>query len=121
VSQERLNKEILSIDHDDDEKVSYEPFADFLADHTNRIKKRESNDIAEMGESLLSEIDHKQSIKNITKEKQIDYIVKNSSKYSYEYLLELDYRDVDDIFSETKEENKSFWVKLGEFFNLTHH
>ena len=120
MSQERLNKKLLSIDHDDDEE-GYVPFSKYLENHTERIRKREADAIDAIGEALLMEIDHKNSIKDITKNKQIDYVISKTSKYSREYLLELDYNDVLDIFNEVKYENRSFWTKLGEFFNLTHH
>lgn len=120
MSQDRLNKKILSIDYDDDEK-GYVPFSEYLENHTERIRKREADAIDAFGESLLSEIDHKNAIKDATKREQIDYIIKKTSKYSKEYLLELDYRDVLDIFNEVKYENRSFGVKLLEFFNLSHH
>lgn len=120
MSQEQPNKKILSIDHDDDEK-GYVPFSEYLENHTKRVRKREADVIDALGESLLSEIDHKNAIKDAAKKEQINYIIKKTSKYSEEYLLELDYRDVLDIFNEVKYENRSFWVKLLEFFNLSHH
>ena len=120
MSNKKLNKEIISIDHDDDQE-NYEAFSQFLDDHTKRVKKREADVITTMGESLLNEIDHKNSIKDVTKKEQIDYIIKKSSKYSEEYLLELDYRDVTDIFNEIKYENRSFWTKFLEFFNQSRH
>lgn len=120
MSQEQPNKEILSIEHNDDEK-GYVPFSEYLENHTERVRKREADAIDAMGESLLMEIDHKNTIKDAIKEKQIKYIVKKTSKYSGEYLLELDYRDVLDIFNEVRYENRSFWTKLKEKFNLTRH
>ena len=121
MSKKKFSKEILSIDFEDDDKVGYAPFNQFLENHTNRIRNTEADAITAMGESLLMEIDHKNSVKDVTKNEQIDYIVNKTSKYSREYLLELDYNDVIDIFNEVKAENKSFFTKLLEFFNLSHH
>lgn len=120
MSEKKFSKEILSIDFEDDE-VGYVPFNQFLENHTKREKNKDVSAIMDTGESLLAEIDHKKGIKDVTKANQIGFIIKKTGKYSREYLLELDYNDVLDIYKEVKYETRSFWVKLLEFFNLSHH
>jgi hypothetical protein len=70
-----------------------------------------------MGETLLSQIDHKKTIKDKEKMKLIKYIIKKSDKYNEQYLSDLDYNDVKDIFDEIKYENRSFFKKILEIFN----
>jgi len=114
VSQERQNKE-LSINYEDDQK-DYEGFDEFLKENTERQKEKTAQEFADMGDYLLKEIDHKKSIKNVAKRKLIKYIMRKTNKYMEEYLWDLEYNDVNDIFDEVKLENKSFLKKVMEFF-----
>ena len=115
MKKKKLNKEILSIDHEDDAD-DYPEFNEFLNETTERTKKRDASEIFDMGDSFLSEIDHKKKQKHLESEPLIDYILSNTNKYSREYLNDLDHRDIQDIHSEVEYENRSFWVKLFEFF-----
>lgn len=107
------NKSILSIDYDDDQK-GYDDFNQFLNKHTERQKRKTASEIIEMGEQFLSEIDHKRKVKEEEKKPLVNYIVKKSNKYSERYLLDLDFRDVKNIYDELKYKNRSFFRKFLE-------
>lgn len=115
MSEKKPNKDLLSIGHVDDQE-NYEEFSDFLDSHTARQKHHIASEIEEIGEDCLKEIDHKKTVKEISQKKLIKYILKKSNKYSEEYLLDLDFNDVNDIHKELKYENRSFFRKLWEFF-----
>lgn len=115
MSQERLNKDILSIDFDDDDK-DFDKFHQFLDEHTTRQKRKAASEIEEMGDQFLSEIDYKKAKENVAKKKLVKYIIKKSDKYSAEYLMGFEYSDLKDMYVEFKEKNKSFFKKLIDFF-----
>ena len=113
-----MNKEILSIDHNDNNKEDFSEFTQFLEEHTERQKRKTASDIIEMGEDYLAEIDHKNEVKQEEKKPLIKYIRKKSNKYSEKYLLDLDYKDVVDIHQEVKYENRSIIKKFFEFLGF---
>lgn len=108
------NKNILSIDCEDTQG-DYNDFYNYLKNDTNRKKNKQAQDIIEMGNYLISEIEHKKNMKNIEKEPLIKYITSKTNKYSWEYLKELDFNNVNDIYHEIKYQNKSFMRKLIDF------
>lgn len=105
------NNNLLSYNYDDDDK-NYNEFSKFLNQHTNREKKKDAEEIFEMGETLLSEIDQKKYINEKKKDVMIKYITSKTDKYLRSYLKELDIADVIDIHTEIKNENKSFFIKF---------
>ena len=115
MSQEPPNKDILSIDFEDDQN-DYDQFSKFLDEHTARQKNKAASEIEEMGDLLLSEIDHKKSKEDVSKKKLIKYITKKSDLYSAEFLMGFDYSDLQDMYDELKEKNRSIFKKLMEFF-----
>lgn len=112
--QKKRNKNILSIDYDDDQKNLNE-FNNFLIKHTERQKNKTASEIFEMGDQLLSEIEHKKKIKEEEKKSLIKYILKKSDKYSKKYLSDLDFYDVKDIHKKIKCENRSLFKKFFDF------
>lgn len=110
----KFNKEILSIDYDDDNKNLNE-FNQFLDDNTQRKKDRDAEQITELGDLLLSEIDHKKSVKEKKKPKLVKYIMSKSDNHSEVFLYDLDYNDLLDIYNEIKFQNKSFFSRLFDF------
>ena len=81
-----IDKKILSIDSDDDDK-DYEAFSEFLENDTKRKKNRTVIEINETAESLLKEIDKKKKNKTILTNKLIPYILKHcNEKYDEEEL-----------------------------------
>lgn len=117
MSQKKQTKrDLLSIDHEDDQK-NYEEFDKFITDHTERRKRRTADEIFEMGETFLAEIDHKKILQEEEKQELIPYILSKTNKYSTQYLHELSFEDVQDIHAEIKYQNRSFFRKLIEFFS----
>jgi hypothetical protein len=70
-----LNKKILSIDYDDDDK-NYQAFNEFLDENTQRTKSKIANEFDKIGQDLLAEIEIKKLKKEIQKQKLIIYILK---------------------------------------------
>ena len=105
-------KDWLSIDSTDDNK-NLQAFTDFWDNHSEREKNNAANNILDNGEMFLQEIDNKKSLKDISKGKMIDYILKHSNKYPKQTLWEYDYNDVWDIHNEIKWEKTP---KIKKFF-----
>lgn len=114
MKKKKFDDKIISIDYDDDQK-NYDEFSTFLQEHTTRVKNKDANNIFEMGEILLTEINQKKYINEKKKDAMIDYITSKTDKYFKPYLKELDIKDVEEIYVETKNKNKPFFIKLFEW------
>lgn len=115
-----MNKKILSIEHDDDNK-NYEVFNDFLLNHTKTKKKVLLKEIEMFGDDYLNEIEWKKKKENEKKNKLIPYIIKNSiNNYNAQTLSKYSYQDVLDIYNEEKKQNQTLFTKIINFiFNLS--
>lgn len=114
--KKKITENVVSIDYDDDQK-NYDEFSKFLENHTNRQKVNFASEIFNMGETYLNEIEHKDKINKKKKKNLIKYIMRKSSdKYREQYLLELSYQDILDIYNDIKE--RSFFRKIINFFNF---
>jgi hypothetical protein len=113
------DKNILSIDYNDDDK-DYQSFDAFLQDDTNRKKNKAITEIEQSGELLLKEIDRKKKEKELKAKKLIPYILKNCNyKYDEETLYSYSFEDVKDIYDQIKAEKTPFIVKIFRFlFNI---
>lgn len=107
---ERNNR--LSVE--DDNNLS--DYNKFLENNTNRVKNIQLNQITELGDILLSEIEEKKTKKSREIVPKINYILDKSKRYSRQYLLDLDFNDVNDIYNEIKFNNRSVWVRFLELF-----
>jgi hypothetical protein len=113
-----LDKKILSIDSDDDNKDLL-PFTEFLKEDLERNKNKTFNEFSDIGEYLLEEIDEKKKINEIEKDKLIKYIIKHGkNKYPLSQLKSFSLNDVRDIYTEIKDK-RGFLRKTFHFiFNL---
>ncbi len=113
------DKNILSIDHDDDNE-NYEAFSEYLKEHTKRTTRQFAFEIERDGDLLLKEIERKSKNKKLKASKLIPYILKNcDGKYSENELNTYSFEDIQDIYNEIKTENRSAIVKFFHFiFNL---
>jgi len=109
----------LSVDSEDNNK-DLDSFCKFIEDHTFRKKNVVAKEIELMGNTYLKEIDRKKKKDIFKKNKLIPYILKNSNNtYTKEELLSYSFKDVNDIYSEIKDRNKPFLLKIIHFlFNL---
>jgi len=114
-----IDKNILSIDADDDNK-DYLAFSEYLEDDTKRKRNLAAKEINEIGENLVKEIERKKKSQALKSQKLIPYILKHcDDKYIEEELLAFSYDDVQDIYNELKIEKQSFISKFFHFiFNL---
>jgi len=114
-----IDKNILSIDSDDDNK-DYAAFSEYLEDDTKRKKNSTAHEIDEIAESLLKEIDRKNKNKAIKSNKLIPYILKHcDGKYDEVELKSYSFEDVQDIYNEIKSKNKPKIIKFFRFiFNI---
>jgi len=114
-----LDKNILSIDSDDDNE-NYEAFSEYLENDTKRKKNKTVNEIGEMGEVFLKEIDRKNKNNTIKSNKLILYILKNcDGKYDEKELKSYSFKDIKDIYTEIKIQRKPVIIKFFRFlFNL---
>lgn len=108
---------ILSIEHDDDNK-DYDSFVEHLKEDVDRRKSRLQSDIEENGEIYLLEIEQKKIRNEPIKKEYIQYILKKTkNKYSEKLLNAYSFEDVKDIYDELKSK-KSIMRKIFKFFYL---
>jgi len=115
-----IDKSILSIDSDDDNK-DYLAFSEYLEDDTKRKKNLAAREIQEIADFLVKEIERKKRNQAIKSQKLIPYILKHcDEKYTKEELIGYTYNDVQDIYNELKiEKQQSPLNKIFRFiFNL---
>ena len=114
-----IDKSILSIDSDDDNK-DYKAFSEYLEDDTRRKKNLTAREIQEVADNLVKEIERKKRNQALKSQKLIPYILKHcDEKYTEEELIGYSYNDVQDIYNELKIEKQSFVSKFFHFiFNL---
>jgi len=100
-------KDILSIDYDDDND-NYVAFTKYLKDDTERRLNSTFKEIDKMGEDYLKEIEQKKAVKNKEKAKFAKYIVKHSRDiYTFERLMSYEYGDVQQIYVQLKDQRRS--------------
>ena len=114
-----LDKNILSIDSDDDNE-NYGAFSEYLENDTERKKNRAASEFEEIGEELLTEIEIKKTKQEGKKWEYILYILKYDDKtYSEKILKSYSYDDVRMIYAELKKKNRPAIVKFFHFlFNI---
>jgi len=115
-----MNKDLLSIEHNDDNE-NYEAFNEFLIQDTERNKLKTFSEIEMFGDSYLKEIEWKKKKHDEKKNKLIPYIIKCcDGKYDVKTLMEYSYDDVFDIYNEYKKKNHTLFSKIFQFiFNLS--
>ena len=102
-----IDKSILSIDSDDDNK-DYKAFSEYLEDDTRRKKNLTAREIQEVADNLVKEIERKKRNQAIKSQKLIPYILRHcDEKYTKEELLGYAYNDVQDIYNEIKFQKQS--------------
>lgn len=110
-----INKNILSIDSDDDDK-NYEAFSEYLEADTRRKKNLTAYEIQGIADNLIKEIEIKKRNKAIKSGKLIPYILKYcNEKYNEEELKSYSFEDVRDIYKEIKTQRRSTIVKIFQF------
>lgn len=113
------NKNILSIDSDDDDK-DYLAFFEYLDEDTKRKKNLTAREIREIADNLIDEIERKKRNQALKSKKLIPYILRHcDQKYTEQELNQFSYNDVQDIYNELKVQHQSFFSKFFRFiFNL---
>ena len=110
-------KNILSIDHDDDDE-NLEGFNEFLNTDTQRKKSGFVSHIEESGNNYLGEIERKKRNDDLRKKKYIPYILKHTN-HTEEQLSNYTHNDILEMYNTHKHENRSFITKILQFiFNL---
>jgi len=114
-----MNKDILSIDYDDDNK-DITAFNKYLETDLIRKKNQTAFEIEKMGNLYLKEIDKKRKQKEHKKTKLIPYIIKHSKgMYDIEELNSYSFEDIRDIHNKIKKESLSSISKFFHFiFNV---
>lgn len=112
----KVNKKVLSIDHDDDNE-NYDEFVEYIEEHTNRTKNFFHKQLLSAGDTLLIEKERKNSRNEEKKKKLIPKILKKDKDdiYTHEELMSYSYEDNLNILKEIKEKNKGFFVKIFKF------
>lgn len=111
-----IDKNILSIDSDDDDK-DYLAFSEFLENDTQRKKKLAAKEITQIANDLVEEIERKKRNQKLKIKKLIPFILKNcDQKYTEEELINYSYNDVQDIYNELKEQKQQ--SSLNKFFRF---
>lgn len=105
----------IDIYEDDIESMTkYLEVSSIVAEHN---KDHVAKTIVENGELFLIEIDKRNKLREIEKEKYIRKILKShKDKYTFEELKSYSLKDVREIFEIVDEENKSFIKKVFNFF-----
>ena len=110
-------KNILSIDHDDDDE-NLAGFNEFLDEDTQRKLSGFVSHVEEAGSNYLGEIERKKRNDDLRKKKYIPYILKHSNN-TKEQLSSYTHKDILDMYNTLKYENRSFITKVLRFiFNL---
>lgn len=113
------DKNILSIDSDDDDNKDLLAFTEYLEEDTKRKKESTASFINQMGDKFLKEINQKKNLENKQKIKCIKYILKHTYKYDDEELELYSLKDLQDIYKEVKIQNQSVIIKFFRFiFNI---
>jgi len=114
-----VDKKILSIDYDDDDKNVVE-FSEFLQEDTERKKKQAAAMFNELGDTLVKSIEKKKKVEKLKAEKLIPYILKHTDGfYDKDELTSYSFKDVEAIYNSVKQEHSPFFVKFFRFiFNL---
>lgn len=105
----------LDIYDDDIETMTqYLEVSNIVAEHN---KDHIAKTIIENGDSFLAEIDKRNKLREIEKEKYIKKILKShKDKYTFEELKSYSLKDVREIYEIVNEENKTFIKKVFKFF-----
>ena len=107
-----LNKDILSIEHIDDND-DYDGFVEYLNTNTEREKQNIINQVIINSESFLNEIDRKKDLHNEEKIPFIKYILSHTKKYDRQELESYELKYVKEIYDSLKK--NSFISKLFNF------
>ena len=115
-----IDKNISSIDADDDDDKDYLAFCEYLNEDTQRKKKLTAREIQRIADNLVKEIERKKRNQSIKSQKLIPYILRHcDEKYTEKELLGYTYNDVQDIYNELKVEKQSILSNILKFiFNL---
>ena len=105
----------LDIYEDDIETMTqYLEVSNIVAEHN---KDHIAKTIIENGDSFLAEIDKRNKLREIEKEKYIKKILKShKDKYTFEELKSYSLKDVREIYEIVDEENNTFIKKVFKFF-----
>ncbi len=111
-----LDKKILSIDSEDDNK-DYGVFNEYLEEDTRRKKNKTASFIEEVGEQCLTEIGSKKKRKlQIAYIDYIPYILEYcDGKYTEDELKSYSFEDIQNIYKEIKAERRPAIVKFFHF------
>ena len=111
-----IDREKFKIEPDEDDGMTVMSLAKHLDEDIKRKKITTANEFEEMGEQFLKEIDNKQKRKGLKKSEFISYILKHrGNDYDKEELFSYDFKDVLDIYNQTKKEKKLLIVKIFHF------
>jgi hypothetical protein len=114
----KKDKNILSVDSDDDKDMSYLSLSQYLEDDTERKKNRFAREFQEMGDDYLKEIERKKREKKRKQSKLIPYIIKHRKDlYDEEELFSYSYEDILEIYNEIRTEKRSWIIKLFQLFS----
>jgi len=114
----KKDKNILSVDSDDDKDMSYLSLAQHLEEDTERKKNQFAREFQEMGDDYVKEIDRKKRRKKVRQSKLIPYILKHRKDlYTEKELLSYSYEDIQEIYDEIKADKRSWLVKLFQLFS----
>jgi len=104
----------------DDSDISYLAYTKHLQDDTDRKKNIIISDIEQLGGQYLIEIENKKKINKLRQKKLIQYILKHSNNtYTFDELMSYEFIDIQKIYLEIKNFNKSFLLKMIHFiFNI---
>lgn len=99
----------------EESNIDYELFDKLVKDDILKDQLYFAKQLEQEGESLLKEMELKRKKYNEKKISLISYIMKKNDEYSFDELIQYDYRDILDIYNDIKYQNRPWWVKLFEF------
>lgn len=111
-----MNNNQIPNDESNDDLVG---FLEYLNETTEHHKSSVAKTIAQEGDKLYREIQKKERSRNKEKEEYVEYILEKSSHYRLNYdkneLMGYSYRDVYEIYQETKKQNRNLFLKIFDF------
>jgi hypothetical protein len=106
---------------DEDDGEEYGAFLKHVDEDVQRSKNVVANHITSQYDEFLLEKEKKKEIERIKKEPLVDYVLSKDKNgfYDKKTLMRHSYRDILDMYNETKKKHENFFIKLYKtIFNI---
>ncbi len=111
-------KKILNEFETPDDNVSLDALEKLIDETVSRQKTKLVKDVTESGIDLIDEMENRRVREEKKKNKMIEYILENDKKnnYKYEDLITYTYKDIFELYKETKHIKRPILKKIFDLF-----